>query len=97
MKMKLYVVSGRIDTEIIDPSVFKTRKDAEIYVSDFIYETASMSYEDEEGSNEELDRDILDEWAEDNGYEFHNDEYSGVFYNGGEYTELVITECEIEI
>ena len=97
MKTKIYVVSGRFDTEIIDPSVFKTRKDAGIYVSDFIYKTASMSYEDEEGLNEELDRDILDEWAENNGYEFHNDEYGGVFYDGGEYTELVITEHKIEI
>ncbi len=100
MKTKLYIVSGRQETEILTPKIFKTKTEAEIFVSNILYKIASNCYEDEEyflGEDKEYDRDILDKWANDKGYMYENDEYGGLFYNGNEYIELVITECEIEI
>ncbi len=98
MKIKLYIVSGRVDTSVIIPRIFKTKWEAEIEMQDIIYEAAKQCYEwNEDDPVEDLDYDILCEWAEENGYEFGYEEDYGSFYDGNEYTEAMITEKEIDI
>lgn len=94
--MKIYIVSGRIDTDVLFPRVFKTREEAEQEVKDIIYEAARQFYEyDEADAEENPNWEMLEEWADNNGYEFEYYEYRGVFYEGSEYTEAMITEHEI--
>ena len=93
--MKIYIVSGRIDTDILFPRVFKTKEEAEQEVKDIIYEAARQFYEYEADAEENPSWEALEEWANDNGYEFSFLEDRGVFYEGSEYTEAMITEHEI--
>lgn len=94
--MKIYIVSGRIDTDILFPRVFKTKEEAEQEVKDIIYEAARQFYEyDEADAEENPSWETLEEWADNNGYEFEYYEDRGVFYEGSEYTEVEITEHEI--
>ena len=94
--MKIYIVSGRIDTDVLYPRVFKTKEEAEREVKDIIYEAARQFYEyDEADAEENPSWETLEEWADNNGYEFEYYEDRGVFYEGSEYTEAVFTEHNI--
>lgn len=98
--MKIYIVSGRIDTDVLYPRVFKTKEEAEQEAKGIILYAAQDSYHDivnvyEDDDGKDPDWDALGEWAEDNGYEFDFSEDRGVFYDGSEYTEVEITEHNI--
>jgi hypothetical protein len=95
--MKIYIVSGRIDTDVLYPRVFKTREEAEQEVKDIIFEAARQCYQYEDDAEDNPDWGTLENWACENGYEFYFEflENRGVFYDGREYTEAEITEHEI--
>lgn len=98
--MKIYIVSGRIDTDVLFPRVFKTREEAEQEVKEIVLLVARDSYHDsvsiyEDDEEKEPDWETLEDWASDNGYEFSFLEDRGCFYDGSEYTEIEITEHEI--
>lgn len=100
--MKIYIVSGRIDTDVLFPRVFKTKEEAEQEVKEIVLLAARDSYHDtvsvyEDGEEKEPDWGTLENWACENGYEFYFEllENRGVFYDGSEYTEAVFTEHEI--
>lgn len=95
--IELYIVSGRIDTDVLYPRVFKTLEEAEKEVKDIIYESARQAYEEDEYPDETPDWETLESWADDNGYEFEYYEHRGVYSDGNEYVEAEITMHEIEI
>ena len=90
--MKTYIVSGRIDTNVLFIRVFKTREEAEQEVKDIIYESARQCYQYEDDAEDNPDWGTIETWAEDNGYEFDFSEDRGVFYSGSKYTKADITE-----
>ena len=93
--MKIYIVSGCIDTDVLSPRVFKTREAAEQEVKGIIYESARRFYQYEDGAEDNPDWETIETWAEDNGYEFDFSEDCGVFYDGRECAEAVINEHNI--
>lgn len=95
--LELYIVSGRVDTEILFPRIFKTYEEAEQEVKSFVYESARQDYQYNEDPEENPSWETLEEWAYDNDFEFEYSEDRGSFYGGGEYSEAVITKHTIEI
>ena len=98
--MKIYIVSGRIDTNVLFPRVFKTKEEAEQEAKGIILHAAQDSYHDivsvyEDGEWKEPDWDALEDWAFEEGFEFNFSGDLGVFYDGSEYTEVYITEHNI--
>lgn len=97
-KLELYIVSGRVDTEILFPRVFKTYGEAEDEVKDIIYLSAKESYlESGDGEEGNPSWEMLEDWADNNLYEFEFSEDRGVFYDGNEYTEAEITKHVVTI
>lgn len=98
--MKIYIVSGRIDTDVLYPRVFKTKEEAEQEAKGIILCAAQDSYHDivsayEDGEGKDPDWGALEDWAFEERFEFDFSEDRGVFYDGSEYTEVEITEHEI--
>ena len=98
--MKIYIVSGRIDTNVLFPRVFKTKEEAEQEAKGIILHVAQDSYHDivsvyEDGEGKGPDLDALEDWAFEKGFEFNFSGDRGVFYDGSEYTEVEITEHNI--
>jgi hypothetical protein len=95
--MEIWIVSGRIGTDVLFPRVFKTYEEAEQEVKDFIYESARRDYQYDEEPEENPSWEMLEEWADNNGFEFEYYEDRGVYYGGYEYCEAAITKHTIEI
>lgn len=98
--MKIYIVSGRIDADILFPRVFKTEEEAEQEAKKIILRAAQDSYHDtvsvyEDDEGKDPDWGALEDWAFEEGFEFDFLEDRGIFYDGSEYTEVDITEHEI--
>ena len=86
---KIYIVSMRYGTELIEPSIFRTRKEAEKFASDFIYDAARDEYD---GNSDNPTKKTLRNWAERNGYEL-----SDYYYWDGcsDASEALISEYEV--
>lgn len=95
---KLYIVSGRIDTDVLFPRPFPTREDAEKEAKEIIYESARQTYQyDVDDAEENPSWETLEKWADDNLFEFEYYEDEGKFYDGNEITEVKITEHNINL
>ena len=96
--LELYIVSGRIDTDVLYPRVFRDKESAEEEVKEIIYLAARESYLDSgDGEEENPSWETLEDWAMDSYYEFEFAEDRGVFYDGSEYTEAEITKHVVTI
>jgi len=87
--MKIYIVTQRYGTEMVEPEIFKTMEEAENYAEEIIYDAAMNDYD---GESDHPTWEELQNWAEENGLNL--DEH---YYWNGSYdtSEVMVTEHEI--
>ena len=89
--MKIYIVSYRCGTEMAEPEVFHTEKEANDAADKIMEEVMRETYSWEEGDASDMTFEDLVKWAEDSGY--GDDRF---FWTGDDdATELMVTEREV--
>lgn len=91
MSQKIYILSQRCGTEMNDPVVYPTEKEANQEADSIMKEVLQDAYTEHTGKSTKLSLKKLEKWAEDNGY---GD--SRYFWDGdNEAVEVRVTEHEI--
>lgn len=94
MKKEIYIVTMRCGTELEEPEVFPTKKEADKYATEYVLDFARDSYTYDTGGSPNARKSTIEKWAEENGYEY-SDYY---FWDGGDdAAEANVTKREIDI
>ena len=94
MKKTIYVVSYRYGTQLCEPTVHPTEKEADKVARECVLEAAKEAYVDDTGESGNVRTSTIQRWADENGYDL-SDYY---FWDGGyDATEVNVTKHEIDI
>ena len=89
--MKIYIVTSRCGTEMLEPVAFMTRKEADDYAQSIILDAVFNEYD---GDSDNPDWSTLESWATENGYEL----WENYFWSGwDDATETDVTEVEVNV